>query len=173
MISSQVRIMSTETFVTLIIGDVETVESFADIYSEVFRESVEMGVKEHGLVRIEPDSDCTRNAGKGIIAIKIHARNAGNHFTTSVVGHGLSCPSGVTNNGVRIEAQPFRGKITIGDIIAKQFLAVCTLDTVQNVRNLWDIDNFKFIDLGTPWEDRYTISVDANGVDIRSSASQD
>jgi len=159
--------MSTEKFVTLIVGDIGAVENLADIYSETLRESVEEGVNENGLVRIEPDLDCTSEPGRGIIAVKIHGRNAGDHFATSTVGRGLRHRSDATNNGIHIETQPFHEKFAIGDILAKHFLVVCTLDTIQNVRDIWAGDNFAFINLDCMTEKRYIVSVGANGVDIK------
>jgi len=157
-----------ETFVTLIIGDIGAIESLADIYSQTLRESVEESVNENGLVRIEPGLDCTSEPGRGIIAVKIHGRNTDDHFATSTVGSGLRHRSDATNNSIHIETQPFmRMPFTVGDIFAKNFLVVCTLDTIQNVRDIWAGNNFAFINLDRTTEKRYIVGVGANGVDIK------
>jgi len=158
-----------ETFVTLIVGDIGAIESLADIYSETFRKRVEEGVSEGGLVRIETDPDTTgEESGEGIVAVRIHERNSGNHFSMSTVGSGLIYSSEATNNSILIETKPFmRTPFTMGDIFAKHFLVVCTLDTIQNVRDIWAGDNFAFINLECMSEKRYIVSVGANGVDIK------
>lgn len=157
-----------ETFVTLIVGDIGAIESLADIYSETLRERVEEGVNEGGLVRIETDPDTTSESGRGIVAVRIHERNSGDHFSMSTVGSGLIYSLEATNNSIRIETKPFmRTPFTMGDIFAKHFLVVCTLDTIQNVRDIWAGDNFAFINLDCMSEKRYIVSVGANGVNIK------
>lgn len=151
-----------ETFVTLVIGDIDEVAYVCDSFGKHERNRIKKGVNEHGLVRIEPDSTCTHNCGSGVIAIKIRANNSGPHFITKRKMDG----------SIRIDAQVETPKHDRADISAANRLVVCTLDTIQKIKELLEIDNFQFLDWNSNENEETTqrlcnIFVDANGVDIK------
>ncbi len=149
--------MPSETFVTLIIGDIDEVAHVCDYFGKGSEnwDRLKKGVNESGLVRIETDSTRTYNCGSSVIAIKIRANNSGSHFVVKRKMDG----------SIRIDAQIETPKHDRGDISAGRLVA-CTLDTIQKIKELLEIDNLRFLN----WDETqllYDIFIDANGVDIK------
>lgn len=95
----------TEEFVTVIVGDGETIANLRPLPASYLKK-VEAGVDKYGMVRVEAKKDFTE-----VLAFKIHRKFSVSHLS----------------EGVRIESEPFLVGHTKGDFLAKDSIAICKL----------------------------------------------
>jgi len=103
----------TEEFVTVIVGDGETIANLGPL-SASYLKKVEDGVDKYGMVRVESKKDFTE-----VLAFKIHRKFSVSHLSGEI----------------RIKSEPFLGGHTKGDFLAKDSIAIRKLHMPYRTRS--------------------------------------